>query len=89
METVPTELIVRLQNMSNHVDRIAELTSHYLFPGLKILRGSLKEIVNTVDCGMVQSYINLMNFRIGPMAGRDGKAPPPAPFQEIIRKDQF
>lgn len=73
--------------MSDHVDGIAELTGHYLLPGLQVLRSSLHEIVSTVDCGMVQSYINLMNFRIGPMAGRDGKPPPAAPFQQLIRKN--
>ncbi|XP_076627799.1 dynein axonemal heavy chain 1 [Colletes latitarsis] len=72
------------RNMSNYVDRIDELTGHYLLPGLKVLRSSLREIVSTVDCGMVQSYINLMNFRIGPMAGREGKPPPAAAFQELI-----
>ncbi|XP_053995639.1 dynein axonemal heavy chain 1-like [Hylaeus anthracinus] len=72
------------RNMADYVDRIAELTSHYLLPGLKILRSNLREIVGTVDSGIVQSYINLMNFRIGPMAGRDGKPPPAAPFQNLI-----
>lgn len=73
--------------MSEYVDEIAELTRQFLFPGLKVLRNDLREIVNTVDSGMVQSYINLMNFRIGPMAGRDGKPPPSANFQQLIRKN--
>lgn len=73
--------------MSEYVDEIAELTRQFLFPGLKVLRNDLREIVNTVDSGMVQSYINLMNFRIGPMAGRDGKPPPSASFQQLIRKN--
>lgn len=73
--------------MSEYVDEIAELTRQFLFPGLKVLRNDLREIVNTVDSGMVQSYINLMNFRIGPMAGRDGKPPPSANFQTLIRKN--
>ncbi|XP_017758914.1 PREDICTED: dynein heavy chain 1, axonemal-like, partial [Eufriesea mexicana] len=64
------------KNMSDYIEEISELTNQFLFPGLKILRNNLREIVNTVDSGMVQSYINLMNFRIGPMAGRDGKPPP-------------
>lgn len=72
--------------MANFAESIAELMSLYLLPGLKVLRASLREIVNTVDSGMVQSYINLMNFRIGPMVGREGKPPPPAPFQTLIRK---
>lgn len=73
--------------MSEYVDEIAELTRQFLFPGLKVVRNDLREIVNTVDSGMVQSYINLMNFRIGPMAGRDGKPPPSANFQQLIRKN--
>ncbi|KZC03876.1 Dynein heavy chain 1, axonemal [Dufourea novaeangliae] len=72
------------RNMSSHVEKIAELTGHYLLPGLKFLRKGLREIVSTVDCGMVQSYINMMNFRIGPMAGREGKPPPQAAFQALI-----
>lgn len=72
--------------MAEHIDGITELTRQFLFPGLKILRGHLQEIVSTVDSGMIQSYINLMDFRIGPMAGRDGKPPPSATFQQLIRK---
>ncbi|CAK9804539.1 Dynein axonemal heavy chain 1 [Anthophora plagiata] len=72
------------KNMSDHIEEIDKLTGHYLLPGLKVLRRSLREIVSTVDSGMVQSYINLMNFRIGPMAGRDGKPPPSAALQKLI-----
>ncbi|XP_076380684.1 dynein axonemal heavy chain 1 [Megalopta genalis] len=72
------------QNMSSHVETIGQLTSQFLLPGLQVVRSRLKEIVSTVDCGMVQSYINLMNFRIGPMAGREGKPPPPAALQALI-----
>lgn len=73
--------------MSAHIEKIIELTKELLFPGLKILRSRLREIEETVNFGMVQAYINLMNFRIGPMAGREGKPPPAAPFQELIRKN--
>ncbi|XP_026674744.1 dynein heavy chain 1, axonemal-like [Ceratina calcarata] len=72
------------KNMNNYVEEISRLTNLFLLPGLKILRTNLREIVGTVDCGMVHSYINLMNFRIGPMAGRDGKPPPAVAFQQLI-----
>nr|XP_012140860.1 PREDICTED: dynein heavy chain 1, axonemal [Megachile rotundata] len=72
------------KNMNDHVEEIARLTGHYLLPSLEVLRASLQEIVSTVDLGMAKSYINLMNFRIGPMAGRDGRPPPSAPFQQLI-----
>lgn len=74
--------------MDGYIDRIVVLTSHFLLPGLQILRKHLREIVSTVDSGMIQSYVNLMDFRIGPMAGRDGKPPPSANIQALICKDQ-
>ncbi|XP_043502299.1 dynein axonemal heavy chain 1-like [Polistes fuscatus] len=71
-------------NIQDHVEKIMKLTKELLFPGIKMLREQLKEIVNTVDSMMVQSYINLMNYRIGPMAGRDNKPPPSLVFQKTI-----
>ncbi|KAG7197918.1 hypothetical protein KM043_016155 [Ampulex compressa] len=70
--------------MNDYVDRIAKLTNELVYPGIKIVREKLREIVSTVDAGIIQSYINLMNFRIGPMAGREGKAPPSFAFQRLI-----
>ena len=73
--------------MKEYVPVIGNLTYQLLPDGLGVLRKNLREIVGTVDAAMVQSYINLMNFRIGPMAGREGKAPPAFAFQRTIRKD--
>ncbi|XP_072745723.1 dynein axonemal heavy chain 1 [Anoplolepis gracilipes] len=70
--------------MSDYIEEITDLTAQLVLPGLKILRESLHEIVDTVDSAIVQSYINLMNFRIGPMAGREGKPPPSFAFQRTI-----
>jgi len=75
--------------MSDYVEEIRSLTAQLVFPGLKIVRENLREIVDTVDSAIVQSYINLMNFRIGPMVGREGKAPPSFAFQRTIRKLQL
>lgn len=72
--------------MQDNVETIKKLTNELLFPGIKILREQLKEIVSTVDSAIIQSYINLMNYRIGPMAGREGKPPPALVFQKTIRK---
>jgi hypothetical protein len=72
--------------MNEYVNELAEITNQLVLPALKIVREELQEIVGTVDCALVQSYINLMNFRIGPMAGREGKPPPSFIFQRTIRK---
>lgn len=75
--------------MSDYIEEITDLTAQLVLPGLKIVRENLREIMHTVDSAIVQSYINLMNFRIGPMAGREGKAPPSFAFQRAIRKSQI
>ncbi|XP_024940673.1 dynein heavy chain 1, axonemal [Cephus cinctus] len=73
-------------NMADHLQEISQLTYYLVLPGLTFLRENLREIVATVDSGLIQSYINLMNFRIGPMAGREGKAPPSPLLQRTIPK---
>ncbi|KAK2581766.1 hypothetical protein KPH14_002245 [Odynerus spinipes] len=72
------------KTMNDHRKKIHKLTGELLFPGIELLRQQLREIVSTVDSAMVQAYINLMNYRIGPMAGRDGKPPPGYAFQRTI-----
>ncbi|KAL6436551.1 hypothetical protein ACFW04_004787 [Cataglyphis niger] len=70
--------------MSDYIEEITNLTAQLVLPGLKFLRENVQEIMHTVDSAIIQSYINLMNFRIGPMAGREGKAPPGFAFQRTI-----
>ena len=75
-----------LQTMNDYIEEITELTTQLVLPGLKIVRESLREIVRTVDSAVVQSYINLMNFRIRSIFGREEKAPPSLALQNVIRK---
>lgn len=72
--------------MNDYVEEITELTTQLLLPGLRIVRESLQEIIRTVDSALVQSYMNLMNFRIGLIAEREGKAQPNFAFQRTICK---
>ncbi|KAI4500001.1 hypothetical protein M0802_004871 [Mischocyttarus mexicanus] len=81
IKSLPTVIII---NMQDHVEKIMKLTKELLFPGIKMLREQLKELVSTVDSMMIQSYINLMNYRIGPMTGRNNKPPPSFVFQKTI-----
>ncbi|XP_077275648.1 dynein axonemal heavy chain 1 [Temnothorax americanus] len=70
--------------MNDYIEEIIELTTQLVLPGLKIVRQNLREILRTVDSAIVQSYINLMNFRIRPMTGREGKTPSSVAFQRTI-----
>lgn len=72
--------------MSDYVEEITKLTVQLALPGLKLVRKSLREFVSSVDFALIQSYINLMNFRIRPMAKHEGKALPSFNFQRTIRR---
>lgn len=71
--------------MDDYIEEITELSNQLVLPGLKIIRESLQEIVDTVDSTIIQSYINLMNFRIGLIVEREEKTPLNFAFQRIIR----
>ncbi|XP_066590873.1 dynein axonemal heavy chain 1-like [Prorops nasuta] len=64
------------QGIIEHSAEITKLSEQMVFPGLKILREKMREIIPSVDLGILKAYINLMDYRFGPMAGRDGKPPP-------------
>lgn len=72
--------------MNDYIEEITKLTTQLVLPGLKIIRENLREIVRTVDSAIVQSYINLMNFRIGLMIGCEGKTPLNFAFEGTICK---
>ncbi|XP_043269180.1 dynein axonemal heavy chain 1-like [Venturia canescens] len=72
------------ESMREYAETIGSLTYQLIPDGINLLRKNLREIVSTVDVSMVKAYINLMNFRILPMSGRDGKAPPSFAFQRLI-----
>lgn len=78
--------IIILQTMKEYAEELSDLSYYFIMPGLKLLRDNMHEIIPTVDSAMVMSYFNLLQFRIGPMAGRDGKAPPSLHFQRLIRE---
>ncbi|ENN79658.1 hypothetical protein YQE_03893, partial [Dendroctonus ponderosae] len=43
-----------------------------------------QEILTSVDSALLMSFLRLMDFRLGPLSGRDNKPPPPAQFQALI-----
>jgi len=72
--------------VNDYIEKIIKLTTQLILPGLMIVCESLREIVKTIDSALVQSYINLMNFRIGSIIEHKGKAPLSFAFQKIICK---
>ena len=58
--------------MVDHTAEVSRLAYFFVIPGLKLLREQLREIVGSVDCGLVQSYINLMNYQIGSVKVQEG-----------------
>nr|XP_012230662.1 PREDICTED: dynein heavy chain 1, axonemal-like [Linepithema humile] len=71
--------------MNDYIEEIIKLSNQLVLPGLKIIRESLQEIVDIVDSAIIQSYINLMNFRIGLITEREEKAPLNFAFQRTIQ----
>lgn len=67
-------------------DEFMNLFSIYLLPALDLLRSHMKEILTSVDSALVMSFLYLFDWRIGPLAGRDNKPPPPPQFLKLLRK---
>ncbi|XP_017768545.1 PREDICTED: dynein heavy chain 1, axonemal-like [Nicrophorus vespilloides] len=61
-----------------------ELFNQYMYPAIALVRGHLRELLVSVDSALVTCFLNLLDFRLGPLAGRDNKPPPPAPFLKLI-----
>ncbi|ENN82285.1 hypothetical protein YQE_01339, partial [Dendroctonus ponderosae] len=54
------------------------LFAFYVLPAIEL------EILTSVDSALLMSFLRLMDFRLGPLSGRDNKPPPPAQFQALI-----
>ncbi|KAJ8922597.1 hypothetical protein NQ315_007628 [Exocentrus adspersus] len=68
-----------------YADELKKLFDAYVLPAIDFVRSSLKEILTSVDSALLISFLRLMDFRLGPLAGRDNKPPPSAPYLALIR----
>uniref|UniRef100_A0ABD2WRH4 Dynein heavy chain 1, axonemal n=1 Tax=Trichogramma kaykai TaxID=54128 RepID=A0ABD2WRH4_9HYME len=48
-----------------HRQELSDLTYFFVIPGLQFLRANLKELVTSIDSGLVIAYSNVMNYLIG------------------------
>ncbi|KAJ8667915.1 hypothetical protein QAD02_009578 [Eretmocerus hayati] len=74
-----------VKKLPKHIIQYSELVSKlayfYVLPALEFLRDNLKEIVTSIDSGLVQSYINIMNYQIGSIKIQEGEIFPAHLFE--------
>ncbi|CAG9819626.1 unnamed protein product [Phaedon cochleariae] len=66
-------------------DDLRDLFAYYALPAIDLVRSQLREILTSVDSALLTTFLRLMDFRMGPLAGRDNKPPPAPPFLALIR----
>nr|CAI5854257.1 unnamed protein product [Callosobruchus analis] len=78
--------IKRLPELARpYKDKLKELIYYYVIPAMELLRAGLREILTSVDSALLICFLRLMDFRLGPLSGKDNKPPPAAQFLTLIR----
>ncbi|XP_045521817.1 dynein axonemal heavy chain 1-like [Pieris brassicae] len=54
------------------------LITVYLYPAITVLRSKLTEIVASIDSALVLKFLELLDYRLRPLTGKDDR-PPPGP----------
>lgn len=62
------------------------LIATYLFPALSLLRSKLTEIVTSIDSALVLKFLELIDYRLRPLTGKDDRPPPAAAFLALMRE---
>ncbi|XP_052743009.1 dynein axonemal heavy chain 1-like [Bicyclus anynana] len=62
------------------------LITTYLYPSLQLLRSSCTEIVTSIDSALVLKFLELLDYRLRPLTGKDDRPPPGAPFLAMMPK---
>lgn len=65
--------------------QLLPLIATYLYPALELLRARLLEIVHSLDCALVLKFLELLDYRLRPLTGKDDRPPPPANFLALMR----
>ncbi|XP_074037842.1 dynein axonemal heavy chain 1 isoform X2 [Leptinotarsa decemlineata] len=66
-------------------ETLRELFHYYVLPAIEMVRNNLKEILTSVDSALLMTFLRLMDFRLGPLAGRDNKPPPAPQFLALMK----
>ncbi|KAL0879698.1 hypothetical protein ABMA27_003413, partial [Loxostege sticticalis] len=62
------------------------LITNYLYPALTLLRSKLTEIVVSIDSQLVLKFLELLDYRMRPLTGKDDRPPPGAAFLAMMPK---
>ncbi|KAG6458751.1 hypothetical protein O3G_MSEX011030 [Manduca sexta] len=74
-----------LPPMADNIRKILPgLINTYLYPALTTLRGRLTEIVASIDSALVLKFLELLDFRLRPLTGKDDRPPPAAGFLALM-----
>ncbi|KAJ2945273.1 hypothetical protein O0L34_g9351 [Tuta absoluta] len=60
------------------------LIQAYLYPCLDLLRSKLTEIVTSIDSNLVLKFLELLDYRLRPLTGKDDRPPPSGPFIALM-----
>ncbi|XP_022823491.1 dynein heavy chain 1, axonemal-like [Spodoptera litura] len=63
---------------------IVPLITTYLYPALELLRAEMTEIVASIDSALVLKFLELLDFKLRPLTGKDDRPPPPANFLALM-----
>ncbi|CAH0663656.1 unnamed protein product [Spodoptera exigua] len=63
---------------------IVPLVTTYLYPALELLRAELTEIVASIDSALVLKFLELLDYRLRPLTGKDDRPPPAANFLSLM-----
>ncbi|XP_056631499.1 dynein axonemal heavy chain 1-like [Diorhabda sublineata] len=76
----------RLPDLAKQYEKTFKtLIEFYALPAIDFVRNNLKEILTSVDSAILTCFLRLLDFRLGPLAGRDNKPPPAQHFLELIK----
>lgn len=72
--------------MADNIRKILpNLITTYLYPSLVLLRTKLTEMVPSLDSALVLKFLELLDFRLRPLTGKDDKPPPGPAFIALMR----
>ncbi|CAF4763844.1 unnamed protein product [Pieris macdunnoughi] len=62
------------------------LITVYLYPAITVLRSKLTEIVASIDSALVLKFLELLDYRLRPLTGKDDRPPPGPVFIAMMPK---
>ncbi|XP_041969812.1 dynein axonemal heavy chain 1-like [Aricia agestis] len=65
---------------------LSSLIDTYLYPALRLVRSSLTEVAASADCALVLKFLELLDYRLRPLTGKDDRPPPAPQFLALMPK---